>query len=65
MQNELQNENDIYFKKYLKYKKKYSDLKQLIGGGCAIKCRGGYPHTMIHKRNKSICTTCGCVRVNF
>jgi hypothetical protein len=35
------NENDIYFKKYLKYKTKYLELKEAIGGkGKSGKAKG-------------------------
>ena len=69
MQNELQNENDIYFKKYLKYKQKYSDLKKLIGGGkCSLiypRCYGVAKSNAKHVfGNGLICLNCGCKRRN-
>jgi hypothetical protein len=29
----MENSNDVYYHKYLKYKQKYLELKKLLGGG--------------------------------
>jgi hypothetical protein len=58
MVNELENEQEYFKQKYLKYKQKYLMLKQQLGGlPCSSHCRGGRPHKF---NTEGKCKNCGC-----